>query len=322
MNDLISVIVPVYKVECYLHKCVDSIINQTYKNLEIILVDDGSPDNCPKICDDYAKRDSRIKVIHKKNGGLSSARNAGLDIASGNYIGFIDSDDYISPHMYEELYFALINTNSDISMCNFDYIDESYNNLFFDSPIADEELNKKDIISKLFIDKYWYYVIACNKLYKKELFTNLRYPIREIHEDEGIIHHLYLKCNKVTTISSSYYYYVQRNDSIMGKGKSIKSLIKYQFFAERINLCKCIVSEDVIIKAINKFLWSFFDDYYLFQRSNKKNIYIHKAKKAFENLLPIIFKYKVVSKKELFSFFVFYLNSDMYKYLFRKGVKE
>ena len=99
--DLISVIVPIYKVKKYLNRCIDSVINQTYNNLEIILVDDGSPDSCPQICDEYAKKDKRIKVIHKQNGGLSDARNAGLDIASGDFVSFIDGDDYIHPQTYE-----------------------------------------------------------------------------------------------------------------------------------------------------------------------------------------------------------------------------
>lgn len=118
-EDLISIIVPVYKVENYLSKCLDSMICQTYKNIEIILVDDGSPDNSGKICDDYAKKDSRIKVIHKENGGLSDARNAGLKIATGKYIGFVDSDDYISVEMYEKLYNQAKKEDADIACCNY-----------------------------------------------------------------------------------------------------------------------------------------------------------------------------------------------------------
>ncbi len=117
MNQKISVIVPIYKVENYLHRCVDSIINQTYTNLEIILVDDGSPDNCPMICDKYVKKDSRIRVIHKKNGGLSDARNAGINIATGEYIGFVDSDDYISLHFYQRLMNVMKVSDSDIVEC-------------------------------------------------------------------------------------------------------------------------------------------------------------------------------------------------------------
>ena len=118
-NVKISIIVPVYKVEKYLDKCVNSIVGQTYKNLEIILVDDGSPDNCPAMCDEWAQKDSRIKVIHKKNGGLSSARNAGLDACTGDYIGFVDSDDWIEPDMYEYLLNIGMKNNADVSRCEF-----------------------------------------------------------------------------------------------------------------------------------------------------------------------------------------------------------
>lgn len=128
-KDLISVIVPVYKVERYLCRCVDSIIAQTYTNLQIILVDDGSPDGSGAICDDYAAKDPRITVIHKENGGLSDARNAGLGAARGSYIGFVDSDDYISVDMYEKLYKAIVACNADMSVCNFRYVDENGNNM-------------------------------------------------------------------------------------------------------------------------------------------------------------------------------------------------
>ena len=117
--DLISVIVPVYKVEAYLDRCVQSIVDQTYTNLEIILVDDGSPDRCPQMCDEWAKRDARIRVIHKPNGGGAQARNVGLERASGEYIAFVDSDDYLLPGMYEALLCALMQTNCDIAECDY-----------------------------------------------------------------------------------------------------------------------------------------------------------------------------------------------------------
>ena len=116
MEDLISVVVPIYNVENYIKKCVDSILSQTYKNLEIILVDDGSPDNCPQICDEYAQKDNRIKVIHKENGGLSDARNAGIDISKGKFITFIDSDDYIEKDYVEVLYNSIKENASDMAI--------------------------------------------------------------------------------------------------------------------------------------------------------------------------------------------------------------
>ena len=115
----VSIVVPIYNVEKYLEQCIDSIINQTLKEIEIILVDDGSPDNCPQICDDYVKKDSRIKVVHKTNGGLSSARNAGIEIATGDYIGFVDSDDYIELDMYEKMYNIAIENNVDFVMSDY-----------------------------------------------------------------------------------------------------------------------------------------------------------------------------------------------------------
>ena len=124
MYDLISVIIPIYRVELYLKECIDSVLNQTYKNMEIILVDDGSDDNCPNICDAYKKKDSRIQVIHKKNGGLSDARNAGIEIAKGEYICFIDSDDVIHPSFLQILYEDLIETGSDMSICHYEKVDK------------------------------------------------------------------------------------------------------------------------------------------------------------------------------------------------------
>ena len=125
MNDKISVIVPIYKVEDYLDRCIESIVGQTYSNLEIILVDDGSPDSCPQLCDEYAKKDSRIKVIHKQNGGVSSARNEGLKFAHGEYIGFVDPDDYVHPSMYEKLIDCIHKNQCQIAVCRFSHVNET-----------------------------------------------------------------------------------------------------------------------------------------------------------------------------------------------------
>lgn len=225
--DKISVIIPVYKVEKYLRKCVDSVLAQTYTNLEIILVDDGSPDRCGEICDEYARIDSRIKVIHKENGGLSDARNAGIEAATGEYIAFVDSDDYISPYMYEKLYNAIIKADADMSICNFLYVDESGNEIYNNSnpPIKDELTNGIDVLSKKIIEeKSWYWIVTVTKLYKKSLFEKLRFPINKYHEDEFVFHKILLLCNKIACIPDILYYYVQRSNSIMNTGYSIHSL--------------------------------------------------------------------------------------------------
>ncbi len=168
MENLISIIIPVYNGEKYLSKCIDSILSQTYQNLEIILVDDGSIDSSPKICDEYSKKDNRIKVIHKKNGGVSSARNIGIAESTGDYIGFVDSDDYIELNMYENLFKALKDNNTEISMCGYNELE---NNKITKSiipnqnTISGEEL-LKDIFEELFRPVVW------NKLFKRCLFFN------------------------------------------------------------------------------------------------------------------------------------------------------
>lgn len=170
MNDqqMLSIIVPVYKVEKYLRQCLDSIVNQTYENLEIILIDDGSPDNCGKICDEYAQRDNRIKVIHKENGGLSSARNIGTQIAKGEYITYVDSDDWLDKNMYSELISALEKYNLDMVRC------EAYTSDGINKEII---LPKEEYKNKIFYDKeilYRYFdeflcKVVWNAVYKKKL---------------------------------------------------------------------------------------------------------------------------------------------------------
>ena len=212
-KDLISVIIPVYKVEKYLEKCIESIIKQTYTNLQIILVDDGSPDNCGKICDEYAKKDSRIEVIHKINGGLSDARNVGINRANGRYIGFVDSDDYIKEDMYEKLINLIKEYNADVSICNlYDVIDGKEYVRNKDNGI--HEYSRIDILKEILLDKN-IQSYAWNKLYKKELFDEIKYPIGKKYEDIGTTFYLFEKCNKIVVTSEPEYYYLNRADSLV-----------------------------------------------------------------------------------------------------------
>lgn len=211
-NPLISVIVPIYKVEKFLPSCIDSILAQTYQNLEIILVDDGSPDNCGLICDQYAKKDSRIVVIHKENGGLSDARNAGLDICKGEYIAFVDSDDLLHQDFVNALLCNI--ADCDMILCRYrkfvdeeslDHITGTQGLQVFTGFALLENMN-------LFSDSVL--IVAWNKLYKKEIWQALRYPIGRLHEDEYVIHHILGKCETVGVLDSRLYYYRQREDSI------------------------------------------------------------------------------------------------------------
>ena len=221
MSELVTVIIPIYNVENYLHRCVDSILNQTYKNLEIILVDDGSPDNCGKISDDYALLDQRVKVIHKENGGLSDARNVGVDIAKGSYITFIDSDDWVHEDYIQKLYDLLIETNSDISMC--DHIRLSSQDIHLETGIEEiHEFTNYEALTKLTGKLYVQMVVAWGKLYKSHLFKSIRFPVGRLHEDEFTTYKLIYIAKKIVYTTTPLLYYWQREDSIMGSGFNLK----------------------------------------------------------------------------------------------------
>lgn len=221
---MISVIIPVYCVEQYLDQCISSVVSQTFANLEIILVDDGSPDRCGQICDDWALKDARISVIHKKNGGLSDARNCGIDASKGEYICFIDSDDYLDPYMLEQLYTAATKEHAQIAVCNYinEYEDPADSSLYKNKESYQLQTNKtvsgKEFITWMKTEKYAFCVIMCNKLYRRELFQNLRFPTGKVHEDEFIFHRLIYPCSKIACISYAGYHYRRRNSSIMGYG--------------------------------------------------------------------------------------------------------
>lgn len=223
MNPLISVIVPIYNVEKYLARCVDSIVNQTYKNLEIILVDDGSPDRCPQMCDDYAEKDSRIKVVHKKNGGLSDARNAGMAVATGEYISFIDSDDYVSDDFFECLLDVMNKENSDIAECSVVKLYEDNRFDEFSDDLSVKTYDTQDAMSALIAENPFHQHVW-NKLYKTELIKDIPYAVGKLNEDEFWTYQVFGRANKVSKLNKTMYYYFQRNSSIMGVGYNIRRL--------------------------------------------------------------------------------------------------
>lgn len=211
---MVSVIVPVYKVEKYLNRCLDSILSQSYKNLEVILVDDGSPDNCGKICDEYAQKDGRIKVIHKQNGGMSSARNAGLEIATGKYISFVDSDDWLDFKFIETLRNAMIETDVDMTACAFCRTkgDVAKRNKF--------EQNSKIVKDKYFaiFDENSYAGYACNKLFKREIIEkyNIRFDEKIFNGEDFLFNLEYIHNSQRTSfIDQDLYFYFFRENSMM-----------------------------------------------------------------------------------------------------------
>lgn len=315
----ISIIVPVYNVEEYLEKCIESILNQTFKNFELILVDDGSTDKSGKICDKYEKIDNRIKVIHKNNEGQSSARNAGLDIACGKYIGFVDSDDSIHPRMYEILYDLIQNHNADISCCNYretyKTINKDYEEISLDKIIkmdniqAVNSLYDKDIGIRL--------VVAWNKLYNRDLFNDTRYEVGKIHEDEYIAHRLLYKCKKVVYLNAELYYYLQREGSIMSQTSYKRKVDRLLAHSDRMKFCNKMGLKDLCYFTSQIYRCNFFSLY----REIDTNYEIELRellRRDFIQSLNILLKIKDACIKEKISWLIFVISPNIYNLYFNK----
>lgn len=242
---LIQVIVPIYNVKDYIKPCLDSILRQTYSNLEIILVNDGSTDEVEQILDEYASKDSRIKVINQENLGLQAARNKGLDNCTGEYISFIDSDDAISDDFYTVMHRMINQTNSDISMCGFKFLYTNENDPDDISSLGDaEQLKFKDRIvdnGDEYLESAVYnnfgYVMVMPKLYKRDVWKDLRFPLGKYHEDEWVIAEV-LHNHRIVEISDKLYYYRQRKGQITGNGLTVKKLDSAEAMLQRVDSYK------------------------------------------------------------------------------------
>lgn len=229
----ISIIVPIYKVEGYLHRCVDSILAQTYRDFELILVDDGSPDNCGTICDQYAARDVRVRVIHKENGGLSDARNAGLLVAQGDYIAFVDSDDWLMPNYLQYLLDTLCEQNADICECGIVRTDGS-------ESISESEMTEASVFDtqtalRLLIGDEVFHQYVWNKLYRREVIGDIAFAKGKTNEDEFWTYQVFGNAKKAARIDTPLYMYFQRSDSIMGQGYSLKRLDALEAKVQRLH---------------------------------------------------------------------------------------
>lgn len=221
---LISIIVPVYKVEAYLARCVDSLLAQTYPNIEILLVDDGSPDRCGVICDEYAAKHPHVHAIHKENGGLSSARNAGIDAASGEYLGFVDSDDWVEPDFYESMYALAVKYDVPLVYAGrFDYSAANQTETVGMCPVQEEVISGQELVRRIF---RWENVdsAAWDKLYRRELFKQIRYPLGITSEDVPTTYRLALLAGKAAACPRPFYHYFHRINSISYSSVSEKSL--------------------------------------------------------------------------------------------------
>ncbi|MBE7064724.1 MAG: glycosyltransferase [Ruminococcaceae bacterium] len=273
---LISIIVPVYKVENYLDRCVESIVNQTYKRLEIILVDDGSPDNSPAICDSWSERDPRIKVIHKRNGGAAEARNAGLDVASGEYIGFVDSDDYIDKDMYRCMLAELEKSCADIACCKSLTVSNDDENACVPRGTYDVKfLNSKETVEAIFAFRigtsFW------RRLFHKNLFDDIRFPIGEINEEYPLLVPLAAKSSGTVLIEKVFYYYRDRSDSVTGTLH--KSLSTLRCVKKNLELMRSQLSK--------------------YKLDDVKNFSFFVAKNSFNMLLSILKNYRTLEGETL-----------------------
>ena len=270
MNEKISVIIPIYNVEKYLPKCINSVLNQTYSNLEIILVNDGSTDSCKQICEEYKKLDNRIKIINKKNGGLSDARNYGIEASTGNYIAFLDSDDWIDKELYMTLYKIIKRYDADISVCNFK---KSYLN-------GDNKTHNSgkikcysniEALNELYGKNSVQMIVAWNKLYKRSTIKELRFPVGRIHEDEYLTPIIIYNANKLVYRDNQLIYYRQTPNSIINSKFNIKRLDYLYSLECRNEFFKQNGLIDVYIKGIKLYMFSIIDIYYKVKDSNIKN---------------------------------------------------
>ena len=261
-KNLISVVVPLYNVEKYLPYSIEQIINQTYTNLEIILVNDGSTDNSKLICERYKNKDKRIKLINQQNKGLSVARNVGIENATGDYISFIDSDDIISIKFYEVLYKLLVETNSDIAECVFKEISEQdvFNNKYDLDNTNDLSYSIVDLLGAFHrihnekISVIRKASIVCNKLYKKNLFDDIRFPEGKRYEDDFTIYKIINKINQLVSTEKVLYYYVQRENSIMHQPFSLKRLDALEAYDNHVEFFKTYPDKYLFSKCLLRYL--------------------------------------------------------------------
>ena len=231
----VSIIVPVYQVEKYIRQCVDSILAQTFTDFELILVDDGSKDKSGQICDEYAEIDERVNVIHKENGGAADTRNRGMDQAVGNYVMFVDSDDYLAPTMLECLYRNMVNEKADIAACNYLYFYENDRQKDFATNVKSEVLTGAEIFYYRKNERnYGFWTVVWNKLMKRETVGKVRFRSGKYYEDEFWANEIYQMDIKIVTIPECLYYYRQHENSTMRQKKIARSLDIIEAFQERI----------------------------------------------------------------------------------------
>ncbi|MCT4542600.1 MAG: glycosyltransferase [Vallitalea sp.] len=285
----ISIVIPVYNVEKYLHRCICSVLKQTFANYEIILVDDGSTDNSGSICDEYKRKDSRIKVIHKKNRGLSAARNTGIENAKSEFITFIDSDDFIHPKMLEILHCNIISYKADVSIINYQKVYENEKITMIDlSENSITLYNNIDGTKRIVEKSERNMIVAWGKLYRLNLFSDIKYPIDKLHEDEFVTYKLLYKSSKTVVSDAKLYFYFQRDNSITGNKYSIKRLEKLDALEEAIHFFEEKNKQELIYLACYRYLLNIQIAYYKVKYEMNNEEILDKLKIKYKNEFRIL----------------------------------
>lgn len=286
--DKISIIIPVYNVSKYLETCLESVINQSYQDLEILLIDDGSTDNSGKICEVYSEKFANVYTYHKKNGGLSDARNFGLTKCTGSYIYFLDSDDWIRGNTIEILYNLMKEYKADISESQYEKVLDENHKYTYDEKIKINVYTGLEASYNLRSYKE-NQVVSWNKLYKKELFDNIKFPFGKYHEDEFTTYKLLLICNKVVVTNQKLYFYRQTPNSIINKEYSMKRLDIFEAYEESINFYKDRNLPELAYLTLYNYLNLIYENHILAKKTNNQEIYI-KIRKVYYKVLRENFK--------------------------------
>ena len=280
METAISVIVPVYRVEKYLPACIDSILNQTFTDFELILVDDGSPDRCPEICDETAKRDARVRTIHQANQGLSAARNAGIEAAHGAWLSFVDSDDFLAPDFLETLHDAAVRAGADCALCGIQLTDEAGQKIGQPLSVADGVRTGRSILETLCRAPEITYLVAWNKLYRRDVFQTLRYPVGMQNEDTYLAAELFDTVQTVICVSKLMYFYRQRADSIMHTAVTTRNLDRMWAFEHCFAYFEARGLEALMPDAEKKMFAKLTGVYYRLPKEERQSDAVRQAKKA------------------------------------------
>lgn len=318
MNDLISVIIPVYNVEKYIHKCINSVQHQTYSNLDILLIDDGSTDYSGVICDEYAQHDSRIKVFHTVNNGLAAARNKGLDEAMGDYLCFLDSDDWLDDHFVEKLIQAVKEHNVPVAFCDsnqevscwwVDQTQEKGMGLCEAYRWLDYQISREYVVM----------VTVWNKMYNRKVWNDLRFPEGKLHEDEFVIHHIIFRAQKLFWIPEQLYHYNIREESITGKRNRLseRHLDVLDALEERVSFLLSIHMQEQAVNSCKNYLQTLIHWERMFSDLSQKNETAHKLRKRYCHSLH---KYKrLFSIKQKMKYGLFIIAPAIFYRLFMQS---